>query len=158
MFIPLKIDDYRYWPIPNWRSIESTASTNESKKWCTKPWPEHVLAVPSGSPINCKYTYVINCHHISSYLTCHTIIVALSLSQRIHGAGIFTNPLTPRVIKNNPNVGKYSIHGSLGYPYPSLGSTEKHQPCSPCRRWELQSWGAQIWDYGGRCTQDVIII
>ena len=23
--------------------------------------------------------------------------------------------LTPKVIKNNPNVGKYSIHGSLGY-------------------------------------------
>ena len=22
--------------------------------------------------------------------------------------------LTPKVIKNNPNVGKYSIHGSLG--------------------------------------------
>ena len=23
--------------------------------------------------------------------------------------------LTPKVFKNNPNVGKYSIHGSLGY-------------------------------------------
>ena len=32
--------------------------------------------------------------------------------------------LTPKVIKNNPNVGKYSIHGSLGYYiyilYPSI--------------------------------------
>ena len=25
--------------------------------------------------------------------------------------------LTPKVIQNNPNVGKYSIHGSLGYIY-----------------------------------------
>ena len=25
--------------------------------------------------------------------------------------------LTPKVIKNIPNVGKYSIHGSLGYIY-----------------------------------------
>ena len=25
--------------------------------------------------------------------------------------------LTPKVIQNNPNVGKYSIHGSLGHEY-----------------------------------------
>ena len=35
-------------------------------------------------------------------------------SQRIHGAGICTPTLAPKVIQNNPNVGKYSIHGFLG--------------------------------------------
>ena len=53
-----------------------------------------------------------------SSIPCHHCCEINSISHRIHGTGIFHYIYH----KNQPNVGEYTIHGSLGY-IPSEGTT-----------------------------------